>query len=152
MSDLIHDLLLQSAQRTPDAEALVYGQCRLSYSDLAGLGRGTAAALRACGLERGERVAIYLEKNIENVASMFGAAAAGGAFVPVNPLLKTEQVAYILAACNVRGLVTSAGRLRMLQDVLANCRALRLIVVTGGAGALPALHGVELLSWDDFQA
>ena len=42
---------------------------------------------------------------------MFGAAAAGGVFVPVNPLLKPEQVAYILADCNVRVLVTSADRL-----------------------------------------
>ena len=41
---------------------------------------------------------------------MFGAAAAGGVFVPVNPLLKPEQVAYILSDCNVRVLVTSADR------------------------------------------
>ena len=55
-----------------------------------------------------------MEKNVENVAAMFGAAAAGGAFVPVNPLLKPEQVAYIMADCNVRVLVTSADRLRLL--------------------------------------
>jgi acyl-CoA ligase (AMP-forming) (exosortase A-associated) len=144
-------LLLRSAQRTPGAEALVYGQRRLNYADLAGLVRGTAAGLLACGLERGERVAVYLEKNIENVAAMFGAAAAGGAFVPVNPLLKPEQVAYILADCNVRVLVTSTDRLRLLQEALPHCRDLRLVVATG-SGALPALHGVEMLGWDDFQA
>jgi acyl-CoA ligase (AMP-forming) (exosortase A-associated) len=152
MSDLIHELLFRSAQRTPGAEALVYGQRRLNYGELAGLVRDTAAALLASGLDKGERVAVYLEKNIENVASMFGGAAAGGAFVPVNPLLKPEQVAYILADCNVRVLVTSGDRLRLLKDVLGQCRDLRLIVVTGNVGELPALHGVELLSWDDFQA
>jgi len=115
MSDLIHDLLLRSAKLTPGAEALVYGQRRLNYGELAGLVRRTAAALLASGLEREERVAVYLEKNIENVAAMFGAAAAGAAFVPVNPLLKPEQVAYILADCNVRVLVTSVDRLRLLQ-------------------------------------
>jgi len=151
MSDLINDLMLRSAQRTPDAEALVYGQRRLSYGALAELVRDTAAALLAAGLQRGERVAVYLEKNVENVAAMFGAAAAGGAFVPVNPLLKPEQVAYILADCNARVLVTSTDRLRLLQDALAHCRDLRLVVATG-TGAVPALHGVELLAWDDLQA
>ena len=40
---------------------------------------------------------------------MFGAAAAGGVYVPVNPLLKAEQVGYILQDCNVRVLLTSNG-------------------------------------------
>ena len=46
---------------------------------------------------------------------MFGAAAAGAVFVPVNPLLKAEQVAYILRDCNVRVLVTSPERLALLE-------------------------------------
>ncbi|MDQ2990302.1 MAG: AMP-binding protein, partial [Pseudomonadota bacterium] len=97
MSDLIHDFIFHSARRTPGAEALVHGPRRLDYAALANAVRQAADGLLAGGLQRGERVAVYLEKNIENVAAMFGAAAAGGVFVPVNPLLKPEQVAYILA-------------------------------------------------------
>ncbi|GGZ08943.1 acyl-CoA ligase (AMP-forming), exosortase A system-associated [Pseudoduganella plicata] len=149
MSDLIHDFIFRSAQRTPDAEALVYGQRRLTYAHLARLVKCAAAALLAHGLERGERVAVYLEKNVENVGAMFGAAAAGGVFVPVNPLLKPEQVGYILADCNVRVLVTSIDRLKLLLPVLAGCRDLRTVLVTGVSEELPALQGVELLAWDD---
>jgi len=147
MSDLVHDFIFHSARRTPAAEALVYGSRRLDYAELAQLVRGTAAALLAHGLGAGERVAVYMEKNVENVAAMFGAAAAGGAFVPVNPLLKAEQVAYILADCNVRVLVTSVDRLRLLQDALGACRDLRLVVAVG-AGSAPALPGAEVLGWD----
>jgi acyl-CoA synthetase (AMP-forming)/AMP-acid ligase II len=110
MNDLIHEFIFSSARRTPAAEALVHGQRRLDYASLAALVSQAAGAFLAAGLERGERVAVYLEKSVENVASMFGASAAGGVFVPVNPLLKPEQVAYILADCNVRVLVTSAWR------------------------------------------
>jgi acyl-CoA synthetase (AMP-forming)/AMP-acid ligase II len=39
---------------------------------------------RQLGLCRGERVALYLEKRPETVAATFGAACAGGVFVPVN--------------------------------------------------------------------
>ena len=46
---------------------------------------------------REERVAIWLEKRVETVATVFGTSAAGGVFVPVNPVLRPPQVAYILA-------------------------------------------------------
>lgn len=148
MSDLVHDFIFHSATRTPQAEALVYGARRLDYAALAGLVGAARDALLAHGLGWGERVAVYMEKNVENVAAMFGAAAAGGAFVPVNPLLKPEQVAYILADCNVRVLVTSVDRLRLLGDALAQCRDLKLVIAVG-AGAPPAVPGVPVLGWDD---
>src|SRR3978361_1596107 len=103
-SDFIH----ASAVRTPDAEALVFQDRRLSYADLAREVETWSEALLALDIGAGERVAIYLEKRIEAVAAMYGAADAGAVFVPVNPLLKAEQVAYILADCDVRILVTSA--------------------------------------------
>jgi acyl-CoA ligase (AMP-forming) (exosortase A-associated) len=149
MSELIHEFIFASAGRTPAAEALVYGARRLSYADLAGAVSGARNALLDQGLERGARVAVYLEKNIENVAAMFGAAAAGGVFVPVNPLLKGEQVGYILADCNVRVLVTSGERLRLLTDVLPACPDLHTVFVTGAPAELPALGRIAVRRWDE---
>lgn len=148
MSDLIHEFIFRSARRTPAAEALVYGARRLDYATLAATVGQAAAAFAGLGLGRGERLAVYLEKNIENVAAMFGAAAAGGAFVPVNPLLKPEQVAYILLDCNVRILVTSADRLKLLAAALPQCPDLHTVIVTGNAATLPDLGGLKVLLWD----
>lgn len=148
MSDLVHDFIFHSAHLTPDAEALVYGERRLDYAGLANIVRQTAGGLLAGGLARGDRVAIYLEKRIENVAAMFGAAAAGGVFVPVNPLLKPEQVVYILSDCNVRVLFTSADRLRLLSSTLAQCPDLRTVIVTGAGDDLPTLAGIEVMTWE----
>lgn len=64
---------------------------------------------------------------------MLAPPPAGGIFVPVNPLLKPDQVAYILADCNVAILVTSRERLAQLGTALAACPDLRTIVVTGRA-------------------
>jgi acyl-CoA ligase (AMP-forming) (exosortase A-associated) len=148
MNDLVHDFIFHAARRTPRAEALVYGAERLTYAALAGAVRGAAQALAAAGLGRGGRAAVYLEKRIETVAALFGAAAAGGVFVPVNPLLKPEQVAYILADCNVRILVTSPERLRLLAPVLAQCPELRTILVTGAADATAVPAQVAVVPWD----
>lgn len=150
MNHLIHDSIFDSAARTPDAEALVYGAQRCTYGALAGQVTAMAALLLARGLQPGERVAVYMEKRIENVAAMFGASAAGCVFVPVNPLLKPEQVAYILADCSVRLLVTTPERLAQLAPVLAACPALQAVLVT--EGAVTSTPDLPVLDWAALQA
>ena len=116
MADLVHELIFKSAERFPDAEALVHRKSRISYSMLAreiAFSRKSPACL---GLDPGRACGRLFEKRPETVVALFGAAAAGGVFVPVNPLLKPEQVAYILRDCNVRILVTSAERLKLLAN------------------------------------
>jgi acyl-CoA ligase (AMP-forming) (exosortase A-associated) len=145
MNHLIHDSLFESAARTPAAEALAYGDRRCSYAQLAAQVRAVAALLLRTGLEPGARVAVYMEKRIENVAAMFGAAAAGCVFVPVNPLLKPEQVAYILADCNVRLLATTAERLAQLAPVLERCPDLRAVLLAEGDAT--AVATLPVLAW-----
>jgi acyl-CoA ligase (AMP-forming) (exosortase A-associated) len=107
----------------------------------------------ALDLARTDRVAIWLDKRFETVVASFAAPAAGGVMVPMNPLLKPEQVVYIARDCNVRVLVTSPERLALLVPVLAECPDLRHVVVTDGAGELPVLPpGIGLHRWADLLA
>ena len=146
MNHLIHDSLFDSAERTPAAEALAYGDARCSYAQLAAQVRAVAACVLQARLAPGARVAVYMEKRIENVAAMFGAAAAGCVFVPVNPLLKPEQVAYILADCNVRLLATTPERLAQLAPVLARCPDLQAVLLTDGTTA-STFDALPVLAW-----
>ena len=148
MSDLVHDLIFTTARRAPDAEALVYGAERLDYAGLERAVRGAANMLLAAGIGARERVAVYLEKRIENVAAMFGASAAGAVFVPVNPMLKAPQVAHIVQDCNARVLVTSGERLRQLAPALERCPDLHTVIVVGG-GELPEAHpALAVRAWN----
>ncbi len=137
-STLLHELIFNAAGRSPDARALTYGAQQASYGQLAEQVSNFASGLVSLGLARSERVGIYLEKRFETVIASFGAPAAGGVFVPINPLLKPEQVAFILRDCNVRVLVTSPERLLPLQAALADCPDLRHVVVTDGLAAANA--------------
>lgn len=153
MHDRLSDLILSSALRDPLATALRCDGESLSYGELAQAVEAFARGLVAGGLHRRERVAVYLDKRFETVVSCFGAAHAGGVFVPVNPVLKGRQVGHILADCNVRVLVTSAARLQALAGVLPDCPDLRAVVLVDALPAEPpALHGVELVSWSDVMA
>src|SRR5882762_701031 len=149
MPYLIHELLLHSAERVPHRDALIYQDTRLDYATLASDVNRCAAGLLRLGLRRSARVAVYLEKRLETVIAVFGTAAAGSVFVPVNPLLKPDQVAYILKDCNVGILVTSVERLELLAPALGNCQDLDAVVVVGGNPATGALGDVVAVSWDD---
>lgn len=152
MTELFSDLIFQAERVAPEAPALVDGKRRLAYGELAELVRSTAQGLVATGLGRSERVAVYLEKRIETVASIFGAAAAGGVFVPVNPLLRARQVGHILKDCSVRILVTSVARLRTLPETLAECHDLNTIVLVDGDGSETVPNHVALVAWQDLIA
>ena len=130
--------------------ALTKGAASMTYEALNHDVQRFADGVISLGLQRFERVGIYLEKRFETVVASFGAAAAGGAFVPLNPLLKPEQVAYILRDCNVRVLVTSPERLALLADVLGQCADLRHVVVTDApAEQLRWLATLKVTAWDE---
>lgn len=153
MTSLIHELLLNSAQRTPAAPALRLRSSQTSYADLADSVVGFANALVRAGTNRQERIAIYLPKRLETVISIFGSTLAGCVFVPVNPLLKAAQVGHILRDCSVRVLVTTAQRADELQEELAQCPGLLWLVLLDTNNApMPRNTRLQTLTWDEFMA
>src|SRR5579871_4496226 len=144
---LLHELLLAAAERAPHADALTAGSQTWGYGDLCREMESFAGGVRDAGLQRGDRVAIYMEKRREAVVASFGAAAGGCVFVPINPLLKPAQVAYILSDCNVRMLVTTAERYDTLREAIAGCTDLRHIVIVGEEATLPAESSPQTHSW-----
>lgn len=148
-SNLLPELIALTAERTPDATALVFGNDKLTYGALQDAVANFAGGLINLGLKRGERVAIYLEKRLETVIASFGAPAAGGVFVPLNPLLKPEQVRYILQDCNVRILVTSPERLSLLSDTLSQTHDLHHIVVLDSLNPLPKVEPIAVCGWNE---
>jgi acyl-CoA ligase (AMP-forming) (exosortase A-associated) len=149
MAFLLHQLISDSARRTPQAPALLFKQQTLSYQALQQEVARVATGLRALGVERDERVAVYLPKQFETVTGLFGTMAAGGVFVPVNPLLKPEQVGHILRDCATRILITSADRARLLGETLAECPELTQLIITGEHPDLPQELPQAVQRWKD---
>ncbi len=151
MSELLHELIFNTAQRVPQADALRFRGVSVSYSALADGVNRAAAGLINSGLARHERVAIYLPKRFESVIAFYGTTRAGGVFVPVNPQLKAEQVGHIVRDSNARIFITSKDRVEALLETLHQCHDLRVLVVVDGANDnLPTIPSVESLTWETF--
>jgi len=129
MDFLLHHLLRASAVRVPGKEALVHAGQRLTYQEVYSSVTGLALGLRSAGLQRGERVGIYLAPSIPQVLSIFGVAQAGGVFVPINTLLFPEQVSHIARDCGIAALIISANKVDSLIQVLNDIHSLRFLVV-----------------------
>lgn len=100
---VLHELLEQAAQRTPEATALVDTLGReLSYRQLNELANQMAAALIAKGVEPGDRVGISMPKSANSVISVFGALKAGAAYVPAAFDSPAERNRFIFENCKAR--------------------------------------------------
>jgi acyl-CoA ligase (AMP-forming) (exosortase A-associated) len=112
---LVHHLLERAARAGGEPIAIVDGSRSLTFGALAAAASHCAGQLLRLGLERGERVAIFLPKSLEECWAIFGVSAAGGVFVPVNALLKPAQVAHIVADSGARILLTTSAMAEWLE-------------------------------------
>jgi acyl-CoA ligase (AMP-forming) (exosortase A-associated) len=149
MDFLIWHLLRESARQFPDKEALVHGDDRLTYREVAGRVERLAGGLQEAGLRRGDRIGIYLEPSIEQVLSIFAISQAGGVYVPINMQLFPEQVAHIARDCGMKGLITRPARLSNMAALIPEIPSLEFTVLAGKEEdppqvSLPVHHMEEL--------
>ncbi len=152
MSRLLHHLIEDSAQTEPDARALTSGEIHLSYGEFQHHLQSTATGLQALDLKSGDRVAVYLPKQLETVLALFATAQAGGIFVPINPLLKPAQVAHILDDCGASMLVTSVDRAALLADVLPTRKSLQHLIITDGSVQPEVFPFLTVTDWQALQS
>jgi acyl-CoA synthetase (AMP-forming)/AMP-acid ligase II len=127
------DFLRRAAYMYPYAVAVVDGERRYSYAELASRAWRLANALRSAGLRKGDRVATLLFNSSAMLEAHFGVPAAGGVLVAVNTRLAGPEVAYILKHSGARFLLVDAE----LEAVVAPLAPSELTVIrsTGGGDA-----------------
>ena len=131
MAFLLHETLLETAAKAPDAELLIHDKAGCFTADqFVSEVVALSAILVEADVERDDRVAVYLPKLPLTAFSFYAASMTGIVFVPVNPVLKAAQVIHILKDCDVRVLITSGERLRQLSPSLHECTALRHVVLS----------------------
>ena len=102
----LESFLEESARRFPGKIALIFEGQRISYSEIETRCNRLAHAMVERGLQRGDRVAIWLENSPELVIALFAALKAGAVFLVLNSTTKSEKVEYVLNNCRARALIT----------------------------------------------
>lgn len=131
-----------------DRTALVTRRETLTYAALEEQVGRLAGWLAGQGLDAGDRVATWLPKTRIACLMPLAAARAGLAHVPVNPVLKRQQVGHILADSGARMLVTQGARVAALEpgDVPPNVAVVDDDNVAGGDMLAPSAADPDALA------
>ncbi|HUS62140.1 MAG TPA: AMP-binding protein, partial [Acidimicrobiales bacterium] len=143
-------LVARAGERFGDLEAVVDGDVRLSFAELAVAVDRSARAHIASGVQLGDRAAVWAPNVVEWIVAALGLHAAGGVLIPLNTRFKGAEAGYVIGA-------SKATRLFTVTDFLDT----NYVDLLGGASGSEGLTEVVVLrgavpnsttSWDDFLA
>jgi amino acid adenylation domain-containing protein len=118
MPYLVHQFLEYSAKRLPEKVALICGERHLTYKEINKKADRLAVALRDMGVQRQDRVAIFLDNSAESVIALFGILKAGAIFLMLSATMKAKKLNYILQDSGTRVLISHSNKARVIKDML----------------------------------
>jgi fatty-acyl-CoA synthase len=121
--------------------AVVEGDRRLDYRAFRQRAYRLAAALRASGVARGDRVAVLAPNGLLALVAHYGVPLAGAVLVALNTRLAPAEIAYILGHSGARVLLVDAGLWPPLAPALGDCPGVERVVVAGRPAGAAAAAG-----------
>lgn len=115
----IADALHRTAQRLPQKSAVVCGTTQWTYAEFNALVTRLAAGLTGIGVAQGDKVAVLARNSHGFAALRFALARRGAVMVPINFMLKADEVAYILRHAGAKTLATDSGLAELARTAAA---------------------------------
>jgi len=144
---LVNEFLEHSANKYPNKTALIVEDKRWSYAEIERMSNRLAHALIEHGVQRGDRVAIYLPNSLEAVVAIFATLKAGGIFTVINSTTKFDKLIYILNNCRATALITGGRGGKLAAKVRDAVPSLKFTVLCG----VDTPHEESMLSFESIQ-
>ncbi len=125
--------LEHSAARYSDKTYLYWKDEEVSFADFNCRVNQVARGLQALAVTHGQKVALLLKNCPEFLYAFFACSKLGAVVVPINPLLKGEEVQYILDNSESVVLIAGAEFAPIVREIRVNCPQLREVRYVGGA-------------------
>ena len=124
-------MLKESSRRFGEKAAVTHGERHLSYAALDAASDHFAAALRAAGISKGDRVAMLLGNSLEFVIGYFGIVRTGAVAVLLDPKYKSAELASLFQDCHPRVLISETAYLDSFSHQLEGLDNIETIVNIG---------------------
>lgn len=135
MTALMMERLYRQTDARPDATAIVYGEERITWSELTERVERLAAGLAERGIAAGDPVALVLRDDPWFVASFHAVSALGAIVVPVNPAFKRAEIDFIFRETEVRAVVADERTSGVCESIVAGLgRPIEVFTTTAGHG------------------
>ncbi|WP_096189948.1 class I adenylate-forming enzyme family protein [Evansella halocellulosilytica] len=132
----IHELLRQHAKETPNKKAIVYYGNAITYKELDLYSDRFAAFLQNKGIEKGDRVALFLQNSPQYIIAHFGIQKIGAIVGPCNPMFKEWELEYQLNDLTAKAIVL-ANDLYPIYEKIKHSTSVREVFLTSYFDFLP---------------
>ncbi len=135
---LLYQVIERGASAHPDLPALIFREQSISYAQLWGAVNAFARGLRdELGVQAGDRVGIMLPNLPQFVIAYHALGRLGAIAVPVNPLLKAPEIAYIWNDAGVKAAITFPMTLETVLHARPDIPTMHTVILVGAEGDLP---------------
>ncbi|PFH58252.1 hypothetical protein XA68_13985 [Ophiocordyceps unilateralis] len=117
----VHRLLEYTADRHLDRTAVIYTDQELTYRRLHSLANRLARFLGKRGVERGDLVAVAVDRSAAVVITLLAVLKAGAVFVPIDPALPAMRISQMMKDAAPRLVISSTGTLGALSAWKGAC-------------------------------
>jgi len=115
---LLHSAIYENALLRPRHPAVRFQKEELTYDQLAKNSAQLGNFLVDLGVKRGDRVGIYMNKNINSAVAIYGILSAGAAYVPLDPFAPIDRLIFVINDCQIRFLITNESRKDNLKEII----------------------------------
>lgn len=129
-------MVADAAARYPDSDALICGDERMTWREVARKSMQIAAGFREIGLKSGDRIALLLGNRNEFVLALFGAAHLGLVSVMLSTRQQKPEIAYVLTDCGAQLLIYEDAMADRLPDPVELPGLLHRVSIGPTEGAL----------------
>ncbi len=116
----LHHLFEEQANEKPNAQALLFEDQSLTYSELNSRANQIACHLLSQGVRPDMLVGLCVERSVEMIVGILGILKAGGAYVPIDPEYPEKRIEFMLKDSNVSLLLTQEKVMNILPPVSAD--------------------------------
>jgi acyl-CoA synthetase (AMP-forming)/AMP-acid ligase II len=127
---LLSHSIINSAKNHPERPAFRFLSEEISYKQMAEKINQLANVLHENGLQKGDRVGIYLNRNLETAIAIYGILHAGGVYVPIDPKSPLDRCVFLLNDCNINILISENKLKRNLDSICKSSTSLNTIIGT----------------------
>ncbi len=129
----ISELLDKQAQVHGSKPFIISEEKTFSYAEMAEMSARVAENLARLGVGKGSKIVLLMGNCMEFLFTFLGIGRIGATIVPINPVLKPEEIEFILCDSDAEMLMTVPDFLPVLDRFRANAPALKHVIVTGDA-------------------
>jgi len=146
---LLRDCLITSTKRYPDKEAVIVEGKSYTYTELFNASSCLAKVLKERGVNRGDRVAIYMDNTWPCVVSIYAILFSGGVFFIINPQTKADKLEFILNNSESKILLTDSHLEKTYRQALKRAPLVKNVITSGKKLDNVKLKNISIENFDE---